>query len=65
MKRVDEDTFSPEETSRRMEEMVRRCAGMVPTFDLRTGQNLGEPKLSDDELKARGYPCEPWWERDK
>lgn len=56
-----DDEFSPEETDRRMKEMVRRCAGMAPTFDFETGQNIGEPKIPDNELKARGYPCKPWW----
>lgn len=64
MKQIDNrDLFSLEETERRMEEMVRRCVGMAPTFDFETGQNLGEPKLSAEELKERGYPCEPWWKR--
>lgn len=53
-----DDFFSAEETKRRLAETMRRVVGKPHTMNMKTGQNLQPPLLSDDELKARGYPCE-------
>jgi hypothetical protein len=58
-----DDVFPPDEAERRMKEIMRRACGQRGTFDLATGQNFGEPKLSEAELKRRGYPIEAWWEK--
>lgn len=51
-----EDTFPPEECERRLAEVMRRLSpGVKPTFNLSTGQNYGEPQLSEAELLRRGY----------
>lgn len=51
------ETFSDEETERRTQEMFNRIFHRKATMNMRTGQNLGEPFLSDDELHRRGYPA--------
>lgn len=64
-KRIDDnpdDFFGPEETDRRMGEMMWRLGGGKPRMDYATGQNKQEPFLSEEELKRRGYPCKPWWD---
>lgn len=53
-----ENYFSPEETERRMLEVMRRLGNQSPQINLMTGQNLSPPFLSDKELKERGYPSE-------
>ena len=53
-----EDYFSAEETERRMGEVMARIGGRPRGMNLRTGQNVSEPLLSDEELRDRGYPCE-------
>jgi hypothetical protein len=47
--------FSPDECERRFVEVVRRCCGKPPTFDLETGQPFEGKQLSAAELKRRGY----------
>lgn len=50
-----EPDFPADECERRMNEVLRRCLRMKPTFDLETGQPLeGEP-FSKEELRRRGY----------
>lgn len=56
-----DDFFSPEETERRVGEMMARLGGRPPSINMATGQNLRPPFLSEEELKRRGYPIKPWW----
>lgn len=58
----DDDFFSAEETERRMAECMRRLSGKPAQMNMKTGQNLQPPHLSDEELKRRGYPCDPGFE---
>lgn len=53
-----DDFFSAEEADRRMTECMRRIGGQSATMNMKTGQNLNAPFLNDEELKARGYPCD-------
>lgn len=57
-----DDFFSAEETERRMAETMRRMCGQGPGMNLKTGQNLKEPFLTEADLKQRGYPCNPGFE---
>lgn len=52
------DFFSPEESERRMSEAMRRLSRQPPRMNMTTGQNLQSPYLADEDLRARGYPCE-------
>lgn len=52
-----ENYFSEEETERRMSECLRRLGRVPARMNMTTGQNLQEPFLLDEDLKARGYPC--------
>lgn len=56
------DYFSEEETERRMTECMHRLGGRPATMNMKTGQNLQPPFLSEAELAARGYPCDPGFE---
>lgn len=47
--------FSDDEIDRRMTELMRRCAGHQPTFDMKTGQPFKGEQLSNEELRRRGY----------
>lgn len=58
MEENPDDWFSPEETDRRLKEVMGRMAGRPRAMNLKTGQSLQPPFLSEDELKERGYPCE-------
>lgn len=57
MKHNPDDWFSPDESQRRMEEVMRRMSGRPPQMDMATGQNLKEPFLKKGDLIKRGYPC--------
>lgn len=56
------DFFSPEESDRRMKEAMWRMGGNKALMNMKTGQNLQPPFLSEAELAARGYPCDPSFE---
>lgn len=56
------DYFSDEETERRMSEAMSRLCGKPHTMNMKTGQNLQAPFLSEAELIRRGYPCDPGFE---
>ena len=56
------DLFDPEECERRMAEAMRRMCRQPATMNMKTGQNLYPPFLNEDELKRRGYPCDPGFE---
>lgn len=58
-----DEFFSPEETGRRMTEMMARLDGRPATMNMATGQNLQPPFLTEAELKVRGYPIEAWWQK--
>lgn len=49
------DLFPPDETMRRMGEVLLRSARKPGTFNLATGQNYRAPFLSEVELASRGY----------
>lgn len=57
-----DDFFDAEETQRRMDECMSRMGGRPATMNMKTGQNLQAPFLSEAELKRRGYPCDPGFE---
>jgi hypothetical protein len=57
-----DDFFSDEETERRMSEAMRRLSGQPRQMNMKTGQNLKAPFLSEADLAARGYPCDPGFE---
>lgn len=50
--------FSDDEVDRRVQELIRRCGKQKPTFDMETGQPYEGDRLSDDELRRRGYEVE-------
>lgn len=56
------DFFSSEESDRRMKEAMRRLFGKPAQMNMKTGQNLQPPFLSEADLAARGYPCDPGFE---
>jgi hypothetical protein len=47
--------FSPDECERRLAEVMRRCCGQKSTFNLETGQPYEGERLTQAELKRRGY----------